>query len=78
MMKMEVQKYDPAVRIEPLTHMPDGWDGKEIEPVLFVLKHPVALHADDGRTYWWPAGTVVMNVGEAEKEHQERNGGKHG
>ena len=62
------QKYDPAVDVIPLTEWKPQWDTDELEPVLFVLKHPVVLQAGDGKVYRHPAGTTFMIMGLAKPD----------
>jgi len=61
------EKYDPLVEIEPIKEIPEGWDEKELEPAVFVLAHPIKLKGIH-KTYYWPARTVILGLGRAEKE----------
>ena len=63
------ETYDPGVDVTPLTEWDARWVDDELEPVLFVLNHPIELQSGD-RTYRHPAGTIIMIMGLAEKKEQ--------
>ncbi len=65
----EQERYDPAVDVIPRKEFKAKWLNDELEPCLFVLKHPVELKSKQ-RSYYLAAGTVIQVVGAAEKEER--------
>ena len=62
------ERYRPEVSVEALETLPEDYDENKLEPTVFVLQHPVMLKAVDGKTYYWPKDTVIVEVGRAYKE----------
>ena len=60
------ETFDPEAEVIPLSEWKKEWVSEELEPVLFVLKHPIELKTKE-RSYMHPAGTIIMIMGLAEK-----------